>query len=123
MGGMEPACIQDCAVELQRRTRNSNAAKIPYPDRHWLQHALTRHRSDDYPCKRFGDLTGYLLRHKSRQFARALTAKLLTYGLGRSLELADEETVDDLTARFIESDYRLQQLITMIVTSKPFRGG
>ena len=70
----------------------------------------------------FGDLTDYLLRHKNRQFARALTGKLMTYALGRSLELGDEETVDDLTARFIASDYRLQQLITMIVTSEPFRG-
>ena len=45
----------------------------------------------------FGDLTDYLITHKSREFARALTAKLLTYALGRSLELGDEETVDDLT--------------------------
>ena len=71
----------------------------------------------------FGDLTNYLITHKSREFARALTAKLLTYALGRSLELGDEETVDDLTTRFIESGYRLRQLITMIVTSEPFRGG
>ena len=68
-------------------------------------------------------LLDYMLRNKSREFARALTAKLLAYALGRSLELGDDETVEALTRSFIDGGYRLRSLITMIVTSDSFRGG
>ncbi len=69
------------------------------------------------------ELLDYMLRHKSREFARALTAKLLTYALGRSLERGDDATVDALTRNFIAGGYRLRSLITMIVTGDSFRGG
>ena len=68
-------------------------------------------------------LLDYMLRNKSRDFARALTAKLLTYALGRSLESGDDETVEALTRNFIDGGYRLRSLITMIVTDDSFRGG
>ncbi len=69
------------------------------------------------------ELLDYMLRNKSREFARALTAKLLTYALGRSLEFSDDEAVDALTRKFIDGGYRLRSLITMIVTGDSFRGG
>ena len=68
-------------------------------------------------------LLDYLLRKKDRAFARALTAKLLTYALGRSLEPGDDEIVDALTRNFIAGGYRLRSLITMIAISDSFRGG
>ena len=67
------------------------------------------------------ELADYLVERRSRQFARALTSKLLTYALGRSLELTDEPAVDELTKKFEESRYRLRSLVTLIVASEPFR--
>ncbi len=62
----------------------------------------------------------YLVEAKSRQFARALVKRLLTYSLGRSLEYSDRRMVDSLTRGFIESDYRLGRLIVAIADSRPF---
>ena len=67
------------------------------------------------------DLVQYLLEHKEEQFARALTAKLLAYALGRSLGPADREVVAELAGRFAASGYRLRSLCTMIVASDAFR--
>jgi hypothetical protein len=67
------------------------------------------------------DLKKYLLENRRDQFARAFTSKLLTYALGRRLELVDEGEVDDLTARFIKSDYRIKDLIHLVVASKTFQ--
>lgn len=66
-------------------------------------------------------LQDYLLTNKRQQFARSLVKRLLTYALGRSLELADEETVDQLTAAFAKDDYRLSSLIVGIVGSDAFQ--
>lgn len=66
------------------------------------------------------DLKRHLIEEKHEKFARALTSRLLAYALGRSLELGDAETVDDLTKRFAENDYNLRKLIEEIVTSEPF---
>ena len=62
----------------------------------------------------------YLVESKSRQFARALVKRLLTYSLGRSLEYSDRRLVDSLTRGFIESDYRLGRLIVAIADSRLF---
>lgn len=67
------------------------------------------------------ELKAYLLKHRHQQFARALTSKLLSYALGRSLELSDEPVVDQLAVEFVQSDYRLGQLIAQIVASEPFQ--
>ena len=66
------------------------------------------------------DLKSYLLTEKREKFARAMVTRLLTYALGRSLELTDHETVDELTAEFIRSDYRLKKLIQFVAASEPF---
>jgi hypothetical protein len=66
------------------------------------------------------DLKAHLLSKKQRQFARTLVRRLLAYSLGRSLELSDHDTVDELTANFIESDYKLQQLIQLIAAGDAF---
>ena len=66
-------------------------------------------------------LSEYLVEHRSRQFARALTSKLLAYALGRGLSRADQAAVDELAARFEHSGYRLRELCAMIVTSDSFR--
>ena len=54
-------------------------------------------------------------------FARALTAKLLTYALGRGLERYDTKTVKAIAGRLPASDYRFSALVLEIVKSLPFQ--
>ena len=65
-------------------------------------------------------LKSYLLEEKKEQFARALVTKLLTYALGRSLELTDEEAIDQLTADFIQNDFQLHRLVQEVASSNAF---
>ena len=67
------------------------------------------------------DLKSYLLENKKEQFAKAFTSKLLTYALGRRLEITDEKAVDELTHQFIECDYRIKPLIQLVVASETFQ--
>ncbi len=67
------------------------------------------------------ELKQYLLEHRRNQFAQAVVKRLLTYGLGRSLELSDRPTIDSLTESFAAEDYRLRELIVAIVRSDPFQ--
>jgi hypothetical protein len=76
---------------------------------------------DGSELSEFADLKAYLLKHRPEQFAKAFTTKLLTYALGRSLELTDERTVEQLTAKFIEDDYRIENLMQLVVASEPFQ--
>lgn len=67
-----------------------------------------------------GGIKNYLVTVQGEAFARALVKRLLTYSLGRSLEYSDRGAVDDLTRRFIKSEYRLKELIVAISGSQPF---
>ncbi len=53
-------------------------------------------------------------------FARNLVEKLLAYALCRKLEGYDEIVVDELMQEITQDDYRMQTLITAVVTSYPF---
>jgi hypothetical protein len=66
------------------------------------------------------DLQKFLLNERREQFAHALVSKLLTYALGRSLELEDEPLIKELSASFAKNNYRLADLMENIVTSQPF---
>ena len=67
------------------------------------------------------DLKSYLITKRSEQFSRALTRKMLSYALGRSVDIGDEETIEKLNQTFTQQDHRLQPLIRAIVTSDAFR--
>ena len=67
------------------------------------------------------DLQEYLVRHRRGQFADALVSKVLSYALGRELVIADKHTVDDLSKRFADSNYKLSSLMQAIVTHSEFR--
>jgi hypothetical protein len=62
-----------------------------------------------------------ILKADSEYFARALTAKLLTYALGRGLEKSDRRTVRIIADRVARSDYRFSSLVLEIVKSPPFQ--
>ena len=66
------------------------------------------------------DLQKYLLNQRRDQFAKALVSKLLIYALGRSLELADEPLIDELSVQFAKDDYRLPGLMENIIMSELF---
>ena len=66
------------------------------------------------------DLQKFLLDVRRDQFAKALVSKLLIYALGRSLELADEPLVEELSVQFAKDDYRLPGLMKNIVMSELF---
>jgi hypothetical protein len=57
---------------------------------------------------------------KQAELARNLTEKLLAYALCRQLEGYDEIVVDRLMENIAKDGYRMQTLITEIVTSYPF---
>jgi mono/diheme cytochrome c family protein len=55
------------------------------------------------------------------KFARAITLKLLTYGLGRGLERYDARTVKLIASRLPKYDYKFSGLVLEIVNSLPFQ--
>jgi len=66
-------------------------------------------------------LKRYLTTARKDDFARSLVTRLVTYALGRRMELSDQATIDELTERFAANDYRLRGLIVSIVTSDLFQ--
>lgn len=63
----------------------------------------------------------YLVNERRREFARSLVSRLLTYALGRSLELTDQAAVDQVLDQFAQDDYRLKGLVHKVVASEPFQ--
>jgi hypothetical protein len=55
------------------------------------------------------------------QFVQTMTIKLMTYGLGRSIDYQDMPTVRAIVRLSAKQDYRFKDLIMDIVTSAPFQ--
>lgn len=66
------------------------------------------------------ELKRYLRAERGELFARSVVKRLAIYGLGRSLDLGDNATIQRLTQRFVKSDYRLKSLIVELVRSEAF---
>jgi hypothetical protein len=64
---------------------------------------------------------GKILEEEPDAFARALTAKLLTYALGRGLDVSDHRVVRTIARRVAADDYRFSSLVSEIVQSVPFQ--
>ena len=69
----------------------------------------------------FEELKAYLVNQEKDRFVRAFVRRMLTYALGRNLEVIDEETVDQLIAEFARSDYQIDELLVAITKSTAFR--
>ena len=69
----------------------------------------------------FEGLKAYLLDQEKDRFVRAFVRRLLTYALGRNLDLIDADTVDDLVVSFSESGYQIDELIVAITNTGTFR--
>ena len=61
-----------------------------------------------------------MLLEREKQVARCLTKKMLTYATGRLLESGDRGETDRIIEELGEKNYRLRDLIHLIVTSKIF---
>ncbi len=62
-----------------------------------------------------------LLVDRQDQFNRCLTEKLMTYALGRELEVGDRPSVDAILAELDGQNGGLRELIRLVVLSKPFQ--
>ncbi len=61
-----------------------------------------------------------ILKRREEVFAKLVARKMLTYALGRGLEIPDSCAVDDILADLKANDYRFSVLVSGIVHSKPF---
>lgn len=61
------------------------------------------------------------LRKQSPLFVRNLTEKLLTYALGRGVEIQDRSTLETIINALIADDYRFSTLANQIVASPQFQ--
>ena len=62
-----------------------------------------------------------ILKADHQAFEHCLTAKLLTYALGRGLERYDKRTVSGIVSRLPKREYRFSGLVLEIVNSLPFQ--
>ncbi|MDG2222269.1 MAG: DUF1585 domain-containing protein [Rubripirellula sp.] len=61
-----------------------------------------------------------MLIQRHQTFTRSLTEKLMTYAIGRELEIGDRPSVDEILAELSSNEGGLRDLIRLIVQSKPF---
>ena len=61
-----------------------------------------------------------ILKERKRKFAELVTRKMLTYALGRGLDIPDSCTVDDIVADLQENNFRFTTLVRGIINSRPF---
>ncbi|MCP4941859.1 MAG: DUF1585 domain-containing protein, partial [Planctomycetaceae bacterium] len=66
-------------------------------------------------------LKRHLLEERSDDFSRSFVIHLLTYALGRPIQLTDQNAVQDLSSSFKTDNYRLRNLIAQVVLSPTFR--
>lgn len=62
-----------------------------------------------------------ILMGKKDLFSRALTEKMLTYGIGRGLEYYDKAAIDKIVTNLAKNDFRFSTLVVEITNSDPFR--
>jgi hypothetical protein len=62
-----------------------------------------------------------IIQGEKELFARNLSEKMLTYGLGRGLEYYDRPTVQKIVTAMAADDYRFSRLVIEIAQSEPFR--
>ena len=98
---------------LRKKTKGKGMNKLPVETEAILP--------DGHEIGNIADLKTYLLKNKKDQFAKAFTSKLLTYALGRRLEITDEKAVEDLTGKFIANNFRIKPLIQLVVASETFQ--
>lgn len=67
------------------------------------------------------ELRRILLVAKREEFLRCLTAKLLTFALGRGVEYYDQCAIDEVVRQLGRKEYRFSALVLGVVNSAPFQ--
>ncbi len=67
------------------------------------------------------ELRSILSATKSDQFVRCLSEKLLTYSLGRGLEIYDKCAIDEISKNVAGKNYKFREFIIEVVKSVPFQ--
>ncbi len=67
------------------------------------------------------ELRKILVSQKKEEFVRCLSEKLLTYALGRGMEMYDRCAIEEITKGLAEKNYKFNSLILEIVKSVPFQ--
>lgn len=73
-----------------------------------------------------GGLQDYLRSERETEFVENFCSKLLSYALGRTLQLSDEILIEEMQHRLADNEFRFETVIENIVTSPQFlhkRGG
>jgi hypothetical protein len=65
-------------------------------------------------------LQDYVQEKRQGEFVDNLCRKLLSYALGRSLQLSDKKTVQEMRTNLAANGYAIGRLIETIVTSPQF---
>jgi hypothetical protein len=65
-------------------------------------------------------LRDFLHRHRQTDFLNNFDRKLLSYGLGRSLQPSDDSTLREMQQQLSAGGYRFDTLVDTIITSKQF---
>lgn len=71
-------------------------------------------------------LRDYLQEKRQQEFVENFCRKLLSYGLGRTLQLSDDPLIAEMQSKLKANDYRFSTAVEAIVTSRQFlykRGG
>jgi hypothetical protein len=66
-------------------------------------------------------LRDYIRAHRQADFIDNLANKLLSYGLGRTLQMSDNSLLDEMKTKLAYENYRFDSLVETIVTSPQFR--
>ena len=66
-------------------------------------------------------LKSILLKTERNAFVRCLTEKMLTFALGRGLEIYDKPVINQICKKLEEENYKFSELVLAIVKSLPFQ--
>ncbi len=67
------------------------------------------------------ELRQILISQKQADFVHCLSEKLLTYALGRGLEMYDRCAIEEITKRVAKRGYKMNDLIAEVIRSVPFQ--
>ncbi len=72
-------------------------------------------------CTGVTGLQEFVRRQRQMDFLNNICRKLLSYGLGRSLQPSDDSTLLEMQRRLAAGGYRFETLVDTVVTSRQFR--
>ena len=101
-------------------SKNKSKKKKPSPKVNLVKFDASTELPTGQKINNLQDLKSYLLKSEKDKFAKAMVHKLLSYSLGRTLDITDEDTVKALSQNFKQQDYKMQSLIEIIILSDAF---